>query len=501
MSDELPPTDDGSDEVTSDAAADARSDAPADAPGRGARFARGVAGFLLAALLGIVGAGVGLAAWGPVRADVGALRLGISIAPSTQGESVVDLSPLGAVKFDTHDAPLRFRASIDDFESSAARRAVRTGKLPSTKELQEAAPMALGVAGGTILLVAAGSGALLAGLVRRRWSAAAVGAVAPLVVVGGVIFASWRSFDLQTADPDCTGAIGLACEGVARVREAVDAKDSQTTDIGETAKTLAGFYLGAVGSHQETKDPAVRVLLISDIHLNPSSLGFAARLAEAFDVETVINVGDDADWGGAVGNIVGGPKDVDVPYLWTRGNHDSLATQNDLKKNGAVVLDNTSYTQAGVSYWGIGDPTFSPKADKSVVRLGEKQYKQKWSKDVLVPALGKLPAPPDVLVVHDPNMADAVTTRPKLTVSGHTHKFKATTGRNADGSPWAVVTNGSTGGAGLRVLDTGQERPMQACVIWLDKETKEPLFLDLFSFRPLVDDTYSAGRVSLLPPS
>ena len=205
--------------------------------------------------------------------------------------------------------------------------------------------------------------------------------------------------------------------------------------------------------------------------------------------------------GGAVGNIVGGPKDVDVPYVWTRGNHDSMATQNDLKRNGAIVLDDTSYNQAGVSYWGIGDPTFSPKADKSVVRLGEKQYKQKWSKEVLVPALGKLPAQPDVLVVHDPHMADGLTNKPKLTISGHTHKFKSTVGRNADGTPWAVVTNGSTGGAGLRVLDTGKERPMQACIIWLDKETKEPQFLDLFSFRPLVDDTYSAERVSLLPPS
>ena len=488
--------------VTDEPATGAAGTAPTpDGPSRGQRVGRGIAGFLLAALLGIVGAGVGLAAWGPVRADVGALRLGISIAPATNGESVVDLSPLGAVKFDTHDAPLRFRASIDDFESTAARKAVRTGKLPSSKEIQDAAPKALGFAGGTILLVAAGSGALLAGLVRRRWSAVAIGAVAPVLVLGGVIYASWKSFDLQTADPGCTGAIGLACEGVARVREAVDAKDSQTTDIGETAKSLAGFYLGAVGSDKDTRDSTVRILLVSDIHLNPSSLGFAANLADAFDVDTVVNVGDDADWGGAVGNIVGGPKDVDVPYVWTRGNHDSMATQNDLKRNGAIVLDDTSYNQAGVSYWGIGDPTFSPKADKSVVRLGEKQYKQKWSKEVLVPALGKLPAQPDVLVVHDPHMADGLTNKPKLTISGHTHKFKSTVGRNADGTPWAVVTNGSTGGAGLRVLDTGKERPMQACIIWLDKETKEPQFLDLFSFRPLVDDTYSAERVSLLPPS
>ncbi len=40
---------------------------------------------------------------------------------------------------------------------------------------------------------------------------------------------------------------------------------------------------------------------------------------------------------------------------------------------------------------------------------------------------------------------------------------------------------------------------MQACIIWLDKETKEPQFLDLFSFRPLVDDTYSASKSYLAP--
>jgi predicted phosphodiesterase len=492
MSDQDDPT---PDELTSD------EPVTDDGPSRAQRIGRGVAGFLLAALLGIVGAGVGLAAWGPVRADVGALRMGISIAPATTGESVVDLSPLGAVKFDTHDTPLRFRASIDDFESSAARKAARTGKLPDTKEIQDAAPKALGFAGGTILLVAAGSGALLAGLVRRRWSAVAVGAVAPVLVLGGVIYASWKSFDLQTADPSCTGAIGLACEGVARVRETVNNKDTQTTEIGAAAKNLANFYIGAVGNDQETKDSTYRILLTSDIHLNPSALGFAANLAEAFDVNAVVNVGDDADWGGAVGNITGGAKEFDVPFIWVRGNHDSLVTQRDSKNNGAVVLDDSSFVQDGFNYWGIGDPTFTPKADKTVVRLGEKQYKQKWSKDVLAPAVGKLPAQPDIIAVHDPAMLDALTTRPTLTLTGHTHKFKATTGRNPDGTPWAVVTNGSTGGAGLRVLDTGQERPMQACIIWLDKETKDPQFLDLFSFRPLVDSTYSAERVSLLPPS
>jgi hypothetical protein len=427
--------------------------------------------------------------------------MGISIAPATTGESVVDLSPLGAVKFDTHDTPLRFRASIDDFESSAARKAARTGKLPDTKEIQDAAPKALGFAGGTILLVAAGSGALLAGLVRRRWSAVAVGAVAPVLVLGGVIYASWESFDLQTADPVCTGAIGLACEGVARVRETVNNKDSQTTEIGATAKNLANFYIGAVGADAETKESTTRILLTSDIHMNPSSPGFAGNLAEAFDVDTVINVGDDADWGGAVSNLTGGSKDFDVPYVWVRGNHDSLATQNDVKKGGAVILDDTTYQREGLTFWGVGDPTFTPKADKTVVRLGEKQYKQKWSKEVLAPALGKLTTPPDVIAVHDPAMLDALTTRPPLILAGHTHKFKATTGRNPDGTPWAMVVNGSTGGAGLRVLDSGQERPMQACIIWVDKATKQPLFLDLFSFRPLVDSTYSAERVSLLPPS
>lgn len=45
------------------------------------------------------------------------------------------------------------------------------------------------------------------------------------------------------------------------------------------------------------------------------------------------------------------------------------------------------------------------------------------------------------------------------------------------------MINGSTGGAGLRVLDKGTETPMTAVIISVDKQTKEPLYLDEFSYR------------------
>jgi hypothetical protein len=60
-----------------------------------------------------------------------------------------------------------------------------------------------------------------------------------------------------------------------------------------------------------------------------------------------------------------------------------------------------------------------------------------------------------------------------------------------------LVVNGSTGGAGLRVLDKKEENPMSAVIITVDAATKQPLYLDEFSYRPLVDQTFKVKRIDL----
>jgi len=80
-------------------------------------------------------------------------------------------------------------------------------------------------------------------------------------------------------------------------------------------------------------------------------------------------------------------------------------------------------------------------------------------------------------MTHDPAMTDAIEPKPPLRLAGHTHKLKVSGGTNPDGTPWVLVVNGSTGGAGLRVLDRKEENPMSAVIITVDRQTKQALYL------------------------
>ena len=227
-------------------------------------------------------------------------------------------------------------------------------------------------------------------------------------------------------------------------------------------------------------------------------LAFAGRLATTFDVDVVANTGDDADWGSDVeSEILGGPVGLDVPYLWVRGNHDTAVTQTANAGEGAVVLDGTETTVDALVVFGVGDATFSPKLDKAVVKEGQTAFKQRWSTETMLPLLAAQPQRPDVVMTHDPAMTDAIEPKPPLRLAGHTHKLKVSGGTNPDGTPWVLVVNGSTGGAGLRVLDRKEENPMSAVIITVDRQTKQALYLDEFTYRPLVDQTFKVRRIDL----
>jgi len=186
-----------------------------------------------------------------------------------------------------------------------------------------------------------------------------------------------------------------------------------------------------------------------------------------------------------------------VPYLWVRGNHDTAVTQTANADEGAVVLDGTETTVDDLVFFGVGDPTFSPKLDKAVVKEGQTAFKQRWSTETMLPLLAAQPQRPDVVMTHDPAMTDAIEPKPPLRLAGHTHKLKVSGGTNPDGTPWVLVVNGSTGGAGLRVLDRKEENPMSAVIITVDRQTKQALYLDEFTYRPLVDQTFKVRRIDL----
>lgn len=116
-------------------------------------------------------------------------------------------------------------------------------------------------------------------------------------------------------------------------------------------------------------DPTtIRVLHVSDIHLNPASWKIIASLVEQYKVNVIVDSGDTMDHGTAAENGFLDPiEDLGAPYVWVRGNHDSHGTQEYLKhlKNVHVLDDGHARTVAGLRFAGMGDPQYTPDRSKA----------------------------------------------------------------------------------------------------------------------------------------
>jgi hypothetical protein len=117
-----------------------------------------------------------------------------------------------------------------------------------------------------------------------------------------------------------------------------------------------------------------------------------------------------------------------------------------------------------VRFGGIGDPLFRPNKevkeeseenDEALRRAGQR----------LREALEEASEPVDVALVHEPKMAEPLFGAVPLVLDGHVHERRS---RTADGT--LELTQGSSGGAGLRTLDGDEVLPLQMSVLHFDRD-------------------------------
>ncbi len=218
-------------------------------------------------------------------------------------------------------------------------------------------------------------------------------------------------------------------------------------------------------------DPAtMRVLHVSDIHLNPASWHIIGSLVEQYDIDVIIDSGDTMDHGTAAENGFLDPiSDLGAPYVWVRGNHDSAATQRYLERlKGVHVLDEgRAVTVAGLRIAGTGDPQFTP--DRSVEAQGDPAERMAGIR--LASALRdqkRAGTPVDIAVAHNPVAARETDGTVPLVLAGHIHNRK----NEVLGQGTRLKIEGSTGGGGLRALQNEKPEKVRASVLYLDRTTK-----------------------------
>ena len=421
---------------------------------------------LLVATVALVSAGAAVSAWGSSARDIGPLETRLSLVPSLSGGVTVGVPPLGRLLLDTHDGPLRVRATVTGIDPGRARSLLtarnpgRTVTAQVTADSQDAVAAA---AAKAVLIALLASGVTCAVVFRRRRAVIAGTAVVAVVLAGsaGVAGATLRTEALN--EPTFDGLLVKAPALIGRV----ESFDAYSGRVAQLTANVAGVYGGLATLPAAPSGDSTRVLWVSDVHLNPQAFDVMGQLVEQFDVAAIVDTGDLTDVGSAAENrLVSAVGTFGVPYLYVRGNHDSRTiTQPFLERQPQVeVLEQGEVVEVqGVRFAGTGDPTFTPnKQVRAVSEANDEKLRRAGER--LRQALLAEPSPADVVLVHQPKVAEPLVGAVPLILHGHVHERRS---RVEDGT--LVLAQGSSGGAGLRTLDLDDDAlPLQMSVLHFD---------------------------------
>ncbi|MFH8932151.1 metallophosphoesterase [Streptomyces pristinaespiralis] len=422
----------------------------------------------------LVGAWLGLLIVGNVRTPVGPMDTTMTLRPSLNGGTKINVSPLGALELDSHTAPVRLDVDVDRLDPVRSQALVERPELISGLEDE----ITHDVRDGTAELafrscVAVVSGATALGLAvyrRPRRALAAGGLALALLAASGVsAYATWNP--KSVLEPKFSGLLTSAPSVVGNARSIVTEFGIYQEELARLVTNVTKLYEATSTLPAYQPDPGtMRVLHVSDIHLNPAAWHIIASLVEQYDIDVIIDSGDTMDHGSAAENGFLDPiSDLGAPYVWVRGNHDSRTTQEYLEdlENVHVLDDGEAVSVAGLRIAGSGDPQFTP--DRSVVAQGDPAEVMTGIR--LASALRDQEAagtPVDIAVAHNPVAARETDGTVPLVLAGHVHRRHTEVLKHGT----RLKIEGSTGGGGLRAVQNEKPEKVRASVLYLDRTTR-----------------------------
>jgi predicted phosphodiesterase len=464
---------------------------------------RASAPWTLPLLAGAAGALLAIGLLARAETRIGPATVRLSARPALVGTSTLDVPPFGSVSARTHLGPLAFRATLDGVDVPALSRLISEGTrggrsgeaaleatvLPLEQRARSAvawflARVALtGLAGGVLAVIA---------FPRRTRVVLARSALGGALATVLALVPTLASYDVGAfSAPRYRGALEYAPTLIGDVRTGIDRLATLREEMARISESLTRAYT-ALGQPQPPPDAStVRVLHISDVHLNPAGFDLAQRLATQFDVDAVVDTGDMGTWGlGFEQNVPSRVGRFGVPYLFVKGNHDNAAVTRAVAAHpNARVLDHSVAEVRGIRFYGVADPTFSPgqgHLQEQFEALKERRSVTVAKElDALVPAA-------DVLLVHDRRLATYAAGHVATVLDGHYHQFDSSLTAGT-----RLLQTGTVGGAGPDGLRATEDVAYEAEVLYFDVTTKRPVAVDRITVRSL-EGFFSVDRELLV---
>ncbi len=449
------------------------TDSAATTPSPWGPRVRGSGRWALRLGIALTGALVAVLLLARVSAPIGPFDASLAFRPAAGGAQVA-LPPLGELTVDVYDGPLQLEIQlqrVDQVRAQAlASDPVRLAGVVDqvSADLRDAV---VELVWKTALIALAG--AALASLIvlrSRREPLLAAGMTAVLLLgTAGLGAATWRPAALS--QPTYTGLLVNANSLIGSAEDLVARFDAYRASLEDLVANVGSLYsaISALPAPGGTDD-TVALLHVSDLHLNPAGFDLVRQVSAQFQVDGILDTGDLTDWGSEPENrLIGSVGALGVPYVYVRGNHDSGATAALIAAQpNATVLDaSTPATVAGLTVVGVPDPRFTPDKTTGDDDAGPEVLERAGAE--LARFVETLSVRPAVALMHDPKLAEQLGGTVPLVLAGHTHEREVR--KLGDGT--LLMTQGSTGGAGLRALQGEYPEPLTCTVLYFDQDTGE----------------------------
>jgi predicted phosphodiesterase len=390
----------------------------------------------------------------------------------------VSLPPLGDIRADTHAAPVRLTATLERVDPDRLNQAVSTLGLKNLVRVVERRGRDAVRSHGARTAVVALAGALAAGLVFRSRQVLLRTALAGVLLVGAGTAGTWLGYRPEAfAEPAYTGSLRLAPDLVGPIRRATRRIEVFRQELGRLVRGTVEAY-GAVTVGPGPSEDATVVVHVSDLHSSPLGMDLAQQLATTFQADLVVDTGDLTSFGSRLeGVILDRIAEFDVPYVFVRGNHDSvdIGVQVETQPNGET-LESESVTEAGLTIFGAAHPLFTP--DRRFTDETIEEALEDAGRDLLT-RVTALERPPDLVLVHDDRMALPLAGEVPLVVSGHFHRFDADVREGT-----FFLRTASAGGGGLDTFIDEEPLPLAAQVLYLDGSPPRLVAVDRIALEP-----------------
>ena len=377
------------------------------------------------------------------------------------GQTVFSAPPLGTVSAATHETPVRLELALSRIDVTALEEQLSNGFVPAEmiSQIEDDLRGLVKRLIAQILLGSAIVGLLVAAVLPRRrlgnflWAVA--GSILTTATAVGVTISTFddRAFE----EPTFSGALVRAPE----VLETFERGSASLDSLSSHYENLAGriselMSLTSLDRPTEALGDET-ILHVSDVHSNPLGLEIVKRLARTFEVDAVVDTGDLTSFGEPLETrLVTLLDDLNTPYYFVPGNHDSPANRIEIDTGSdAVLLDQETVNVGGIEILGWADPTFTADNDLTTEEGNDLRLAEAEEVAKATVALG-----PDVLAVHDVRLAEEAVGEVPLVLSGHQHERSL---ELRDGT--LILSVGSAGATGLGSFLIETDLPYEAEVV------------------------------------